>query len=105
MVLAEADIEREHWCSQINGGRRSGSILDQRVVSRSAVEGVGTTAAEEEVVAGFAGELVVGAAACELVVAIAAEEIGLRQRAVGFVQRDNVIAVLTEDLDQLRIGD
>ena len=52
--------------------------------------------AEEHVAAGAAGERVVAGAA---------EEVRPRQRAVGLVQRDGVVAALAEDLDQRRVGD
>src|SRR5215471_10281118 len=40
-----------------------------------------------------------------VVVAGAAEEVVLRQRPVGLVQGDRVVAGLTEDLDQRHVGD
>ena len=57
------------------------------------------------VVAGLAEELVAARAAGERVVAGAAEQVGPRQRAVGLVERDRVVAALAEHLDQRGVGD
>ena len=53
----------------------------------------------------LAEELVVARAAGQHVVAGAAEQLGGGQRAVGFVERDRVVAALAEHLDQRGVGD
>ena len=61
--------------------------------------------AEQRVVAGLAEQLVAAGAAGERVVAGAAEQVGRRQRAVGLVERDHVVAAQAEDPDQRGVGD
>ena len=53
-------------------------------------------AAEQQIVARAAGERVV---------AVAAEQLRGGQRAVGFVERDRVVAALAEHLDHRGVGD
>ena len=61
--------------------------------------------AEQRVVAGLAEELVAAGAAGQRVVAGAAEQVGARQRAVGLVEREGVVAAQAEHLDQRGVGD
>ena len=68
----------------------------------AAEQEVDAALAEQGVVAGLAEEQVVARAAGQDVVAGAAEEVGPRQRAVGLVEGDRVVAALAEDLDQRR---
>ena len=49
--------------------------------------------------------MIVAGAAGQRVVAGAAEQLGRRQRAVGLVERDRVVAALAEHLDQGGVGD
>ena len=49
--------------------------------------------------------MVVARTTGEHVVAGAAEQVGPGQRAVGFVERDRVVAALAEHLDQRGVGD
>ena len=77
----------------------------QHVVAVAAEQQIVAALAEQGVVAGLAEELIVARAAGERVVAVAAEEVGGGQRAVGLVERDRVVAVLAEDLDQRGVGD
>ena len=60
---------------------------------------------KQGVVAGLAEEHVVARAAGQGVVAGAAEEVRGRQRPVGLVERDLVVAGLAEDLDEPGVGD
>ena len=83
----------------------SARAAGQRVVAGAAEQQVVAALAEEDVVAGAAEELVVARAAGEHVVAGAAEQLGGGQRAVGFVERDRVVAALAEHLDQGGVGD
>ena len=53
----------------------------------------------------LAEELIGARAAGERVVAGAAEQVGGGQRAVGFVERDRVVAALAEHLDRRGVGD
>ena len=85
------------WSSPVAAG--------QRVVAVAAKEQIVASLAEQRVVARLAEELIVARAAGERVVARAAKEIGPRQGAVGFVQRDRVVAALSKGLDQPRVGD
>ena len=77
----------------------------QRVVAGAAEQEVGAALAEQRVVAGLAEQQVAARAAGQDVVAGAAEQVGARQRAVGFVEGDGVVAALAEDLDQAGVGD
>ena len=90
------------------------ALAERLVVGVAAGEGVVLAAAEQEVeaalaeegvVAGLAEELVAARAAGEAVVAGAAEQVRPRQRAVGLVQGDRVVAAQAEDLDQRGVGD
>ena len=53
----------------------------------------------------LAEQQVVARAAGQRVVAVAAEQLRGRQCAVGFVERDRVVAALAEHLDQVGVGD
>ena len=77
----------------------------QRVVARAAEQEIEAALAEEGIVAALAEEHVAARAAGQRVVAGAPKQVGARQRAVGFVERDGVVAALAEDLDQAGIGD
>ena len=77
----------------------------QSVVAVAAEEQIVAALAEQDVVAGLAEEQVVARAAGERVVAVAAEEVRGRQRAVGLVERDRVVAAQAEDLDRGGVGD
>ena len=85
------------WSSPIAAG--------QRVVAVAAEQEVVAALAEQGVVAGLAEQHVVARAAGEDVVAVAAEQIRGRQRAVGLVQRNRVVAGLAEHLNQGGVGD
>src|SRR5262245_6817747 len=61
--------------------------------------------AEQSVVAGLAEQLIVAGAAREDIVAIAAEQVGNGQRAIRFVERERIVAALTEDLNHGGVGD
>ena len=89
-------------------------LSEYLVVARAAGQGVVAGAAEQLVVAAFAKQCVIAAlteeqvicrAAGQDVVAVAAEKLRRRHRAVGFVDRDRVIAGLAEQLDQVGVGD
>ncbi len=82
-----------------------GVAAGERVVLGAAEEEVEAALAEQRVVAGLAEEHVAARAAGERVVAGAAEQVRPRQRAVGLVERDRVVAALAEDLDQRGVGD
>ena len=77
----------------------------QHVIAVAAEQKVEAALAEQRVVACLAEQHVVAGAAGQDVVAGAAEQIGTRQRAVHFAERDDVVAALAERLDQARIGD
>ena len=77
-----------------------GVAAGQGVVLAAAEEQVGAALAEQRVVAGLAEEHVGARPAGQDVVAGAAEQVGPRQRAVGLVQGDGVVAALAEHLDQ-----
>ena len=77
----------------------------QRVVAVAAEQEVVAALAEKRIVAGLPEQHVAARAAGDGVVAGAAEQVGARQRAVGFVEGDGVVAALAEDLDQAGIGD
>ena len=53
----------------------------------------------------LAEQQIAARAAGQRVVAGAAEQLGGRQRAVGLVERDRVVAALAEHLDQRGVGD
>ena len=74
----------------------------QRVVAGAAEQQVVAALAEQGVVARLAEQQVVARAAGQRVVAGAAEQLRGGQRAVGFVERDHVVAALAEHLDQAR---
>ena len=89
-------------------------LAEHLVVARAAGEHIVAVATEQQVVAPFAKERVVSAlpeeqvicrAAGQDVVAVAAEKLRGRHWAIGFVDRDRVIATLAEQLDQIGIGD
>ena len=82
-----------------------GVAAGQGVVLAAAEQEVEATLAEQRVVAGLAEQLVAAGAAREDVVAGAAEQVGRRQRAVGLVEADRVLAAEAEDLDQRGVGD
>ena len=82
-----------------------GVAAGQRVVAVAAEQEVEAALAEQRVVAGFAEQLVAARAAGRGVVAGAAEQLGTRQRAVGLVEREGVVAVLAEHLDHAGVGD
>ena len=82
-----------------------GVAAGEGVVLAAAEQEVEAALAEERVVAGLAEELVVARAAGEGVVAGAAEQVRPRQRAVGLVEGDRVVAAQAEDLDQRGVGD
>ncbi len=82
-----------------------GVAAGEDVVLLAAGEDVEAAAAEERVVASLPEELVGARATRERVVVGATGEIGPRQRAVGLVQADRVVAGLAEDLDQRGVGD
>ena len=65
--------------------------------------GVVAGAAEERIVAVLTRELVVAASACQRVVAVSAKQLGCRERAIGLVERDGVVAVATIDADQVGV--
>ena len=69
---------------------------EQQVVAAFAEEGVIAVLAEEQICAGATGQHVV---------ACTAEQLGGGQRAVGFVERNRVVAALTEHLDHGGVGD
>ena len=78
----------------------------QHVVARAAEQEVDAALAEQRVVAGS------GRRACRppeppVSVSLPAppNRLAARQRAVGFVERDGVVAALAEDLDQRGVGD
>ena len=75
------------------------------VVARAAEQQVVAAFAEQGVVAVLAEQLIVARAAGQHVVARAAEQVGGGQRAVGFVERDRVVAALAERLDLGGVGD
>ena len=75
---------------------RPDKVTMRRSGSPSPSQDVVTSLAEEHVVAGTAGQGIV---------AIAAEKVGRRQRPVGLVQREIVVAVQTEDLNERGVGD
>ena len=79
-----------------------GVAAGQGVVLAAAEQQVEAALAEQRVVAGLAEELVAARAAGEGVVAGAAEQVRPRQRAVGLVEPDGVVAGQAEDLDQRR---
>jgi hypothetical protein len=78
---------------------------DQHVVAGTAEQQIIAALAVEDVVAGLAEQLIGSRAAGDRVVAGAAEQIGGRQCAVGFIERDRVVAGLAEHLDQAGVGD
>ena len=82
-----------------------GVAAGQHVVARAAEQEVEAALAEQRVVAALAEQQVVARAAGQHVVAGAAEQVGARQRAVGLVERDDVVAALAEHLDQRGVGD
>ena len=82
-----------------------GVAAGERVVLAAAEQEVEAALAEQRVVAGLAEQQVVARAAVERVVAGAAEQVRPRQRAVGLVERDGVVAAQAEDLDQAGVGD
>ena len=77
----------------------------QHVVAVAAEQQVVAALAEQDVVAVLAEQLILARTAGERVVAGAAEQLSGGQRAVGFVQRDRVVAALAEPLDQGGVGD
>ena len=77
----------------------------QHIVAVASVQQIGAAFAEEDIVADVAEELVGPRAARHGIVARAAEQIGGRQRAAGFIECDDVVAGLPEDLDQAGVGD
>src|SRR5205823_5555407 len=89
-------------------------LAEDHVVAGAASEHVIAVAAEQlidpaltqqGIVAGLTKEHVVAGTACKDVVARAAEDVGGRQRPVGLVERDLVVAGLAEDLDERGSGD
>ena len=78
---------------------------DQRVVAVAAEQQIVTGLTQQRVVAGAAEQLIVARAADQRVVARAAEQLGGGQRAIGFVERDHVVAARAEHLDQGGVGD
>src|SRR5262249_21892519 len=74
------------------------------VVSCAANQLIVTPFSLQSIVAGWAGGHVVAEPADQGVVAVTAEQVGRRQRPVGLIQQDLVVATLTEDLDQRGIG-
>ena len=89
-------------------------FAEHLVVAIAAVQDVVARAAEQQVVSAFAQEGIVACAAEQLirsraagehVIARAAEQLGGGQRAVGFVERDPVVAALAEHLHQGGVGD
>ena len=82
-----------------------GVAAGEGVVLGAAEQEVEAALAEQRVVAGLAEELVAAGAAGEDVVAGAAEQVRPRQRTVGLVEGDRVVAAQAEDLDQRRVGD
>jgi hypothetical protein len=79
--------------------------VGQRVVAGAAEQQIVTAFAKQGVVARAAKELIVAGAAGQRVVALLAEQLGSRQRAVGLVERDRVVAALAEHLDQPGVQD
>ena len=65
---------------------------DQRVVAIAAEQQIVAALAEQDVVARPPNSMIVAGAAGQRVVAGAAEQLGGGQRAVGFVERDRVVA-------------
>ena len=83
----------------------SAGAADQRVVAVAAEQLIVAALAKQGVVAGAAEQQIVAGAAGQRVVAVAAEQLRGGQRAVGFVERDRVVAALAEHLDRRGVGD
>src|SRR4029079_17857055 len=77
---------------------------DEEVVPGTPLQRVVACAAKERVVAGAAIQPVAARPAAEQVIALPARQIDSGQHAVRFVDPDDVVAILTEDLDQVRLG-
>ena len=77
----------------------------QRIVAGAAEEQIVAALAEQRIVAVLAEQQVAARAAGQYVIAVAAEQLRRRERTIGFVERDGVIAGQTEHLDLGGIGD
>jgi hypothetical protein len=81
------------------------AAANQRVVAVAPEQQIVPAFANERVVTGPAEQLIVARPADQRVVAVAAEQLGAGQRAVGFVERNRVVARAAEHLDQRGVGD
>ena len=82
-----------------------GVAADERVVLAAAEQEVIAAPTEQEVVAGLAEELVGAGAPGQGVVVSAAEQVGSRERPIGLVEAEHVVAGEPEDSDLRSVGD
>ena len=82
-----------------------GIAAGQHVVAGAAEQEVEAALAQQGVVAGLAEQLVVARTACEVVVVRAAEQGCRGQRTEAFIERDDVVVVQAEGLDERGVRD
>ncbi len=82
-----------------------GVAAGQDIIAVTAEEEVKSAFAKQRVVAAFTEQLVAAGTAGDGVVAGAAKNVGARQGAVRFIERDGVVAAKPEHLDEAGIGD
>ena len=91
--------------ANVTAGLVASGTAGQGVIACATEQQIVAAFAEEGVVTAFAEKLVRPGAASDRVVTGPAEQIGRRQCAVGFIERDGVVAGLAEHLDQVGVGD